>query len=124
MSSETNSEIRIIAAQRIREERKAKGLTIDKLAEKTGLSIQSIKQIEAGKRNFRIETLVALADCLGVSCDYIVGKEDNKNEKKLHILLSRFNHEEVGYLLSLLEQFRCFLATMEEDTNNDLDSDL
>lgn len=124
MSSETNSEIRIIAAHRIRELRKAKGLTIEKLAEHTGLSIQSIKLIEAGKRNFRIETLVALSDCLGVSCDYIVGKENNENEEKIHFLLSRFNHEEIGYLLSLLEQFTGFLTAIEKDTNNDLDSDL
>jgi len=126
MSSEINFEIGKIAAQRIRERRKTKGMTIDKLAESTGLSTQTIKLIEAGKRNFRIETLVALSDSLGVSCDYILGKEDKSYEGKIESLISKLTNGEVKYLLSLLEQFKSLLAIteIEKDTNNDFNRDL
>lgn len=44
-----------VAALRIRKMRLEKNMTIDDLAEKCDVSTQTIKLIEAGRRNFKIE---------------------------------------------------------------------
>lgn len=121
---QSESIITKIAAHRIRELRKEKGLTIDNLAEKSGLSTQTIKTIEAGKRNFRLETLVALSDSLGVSCDYIVGKEDKSHESRIQIILSSLGDKDLLYLLPFLEQYASLLTQIREESNHDIDSHL
>ncbi|GAB4015014.1 hypothetical protein GCM10028808_39170 [Spirosoma migulaei] len=59
--------------QRIREARKAKGLTQKELADKIGLSVGTVNQYEVGKQNLTIETIQKVADTLGVSFDIILG---------------------------------------------------
>lgn len=59
-----------VAALRIRKMRLEKNMTIDDLAEKCDVSTQTIKLIEAGRRNFKIKTLYTIANSLNVSSDY------------------------------------------------------
>jgi transcriptional regulator with XRE-family HTH domain len=56
-------------AARLRELRNAAGLSQKELAERSGVKQNSISQLEAGDRNPIWETVIALADALGVSCD-------------------------------------------------------
>lgn len=58
-----------VAALRIRKMRLEKNMTIDDLAEKCDVSTQTIKLIEAGRRNFKIKTLYTIANSLNVSSD-------------------------------------------------------
>ena len=63
-------------AKRVKEYRKQKGLTQQKLAEKTGLSFNTITKIEQGIGDSpTLKTLVKLADALGVSIDELVGRK-------------------------------------------------
>lgn len=107
-----------IAAQRIRKKRKSLGLTIDKLAELSGLSTQTIKTIERGERYFRIDALAALARALGVSCDYILGLEIDDEKKNVEVLLNNLSPAEVSYLIKLLQDFSELLFQRGEEQND------
>jgi len=63
-------------AKLVKEYRKQKGWTQQKLAEKTSLSFNTITKIEQGIGNSpTLKTLIKLADALGVSIDELVGRE-------------------------------------------------
>ena len=67
---------------RIAQRRKELRLTQEQLAEKLGLSLQSISCIELGKKAVRPENLANLCTHLEVTTDYILyGK---RNEKQMH----------------------------------------
>lgn len=66
----------IIALKTIRE---AKGISVDDLAEKTGLTKMKIWNYESGRNQPDPETLCKLADALDVSLDMLVrGKEKDR----------------------------------------------
>ncbi len=52
--------------------RKEQGISQERLAQETGLKIDTYRAIEQGKTNGRIDTLVVLADYFNVSLDYLV----------------------------------------------------
>ena len=54
--------------QRIREGR---GLTVEELAKKSGMSVTTIKAVESGTREARGETVANLAKALGLSFDEV-----------------------------------------------------
>lgn len=47
--------------------RKKKGFTVEELAAAAGLEPTQVQKIEAGKLNFHLSTIVALAEALGIS---------------------------------------------------------
>jgi transcriptional regulator with XRE-family HTH domain len=53
--------------------RRARGLSQDGLAEKTGLDRRSIQRYEAGERDPRFADLLLIADALEVTVAYLVG---------------------------------------------------
>lgn len=55
----------------MREARRAKGFTVEKLAEQIGVSKRFISSIESGERAPGYENLRALIHCLGISADQI-----------------------------------------------------
>src|SRR4051794_2786525 len=57
---------------RITAARKALGLSLDKVADATGLSKAGLWQIEKGKSEPRARTLVALAGVLNVTTDHLL----------------------------------------------------
>lgn len=52
--------------KRVREIRKGRGMTMEQLAEKTGLSKRQIIRVELGEVNPKLSTICALAKGLGV----------------------------------------------------------
>lgn len=60
---------------KIRQLRKERGLSMAKLAEAIGASYQSLWKYEVGKRNPPITVLIALADYLDTTVDYLIGRE-------------------------------------------------
>jgi transcriptional regulator with XRE-family HTH domain len=59
--------------QRIAEGRKTKRFTQDDLAKQIGVSRTQLANIEIGRTNTSIPTLIAIARALGLSVDYILG---------------------------------------------------
>lgn len=64
-----------VAALRIRKMRLEKNMTIDDLAEKCDVSTQTIKLIEAGRRNFKIKTLYTIANSLNTHYIHIMNMD-------------------------------------------------
>lgn len=63
-------------SEKLKECRKKKGWTQQKLAEKTGLSFNTITKIEQGIGDSpTLKTLIKLADVLGVGLDELVGRK-------------------------------------------------
>lgn len=62
---------------RIREIREELGLTLDKLAEKTGISKGFLSDVETGKRDISSEYLLKIADVMGASLDYLLRGENS-----------------------------------------------
>lgn len=72
---------------RITQRRKELQLTQEQLAEKMGVSLQTISCIELGKKAVRPENLANLCVCLDVTSDYILyGK---RNESQMNELVSK-----------------------------------
>jgi transcriptional regulator with XRE-family HTH domain len=64
---------------RIREIREELGLTLDKLAEKTGISKGFLSDVETGKRDISSEYLLKIADVMGASLDYLLRGESSSS---------------------------------------------
>lgn len=70
-------------ATRIKNLRKRCGLTQEQLAEKMNVTSTYIVKIENSKRTGSIEFSVELADCFGVSLDYLLLGAESKNKKQM-----------------------------------------
>ncbi|HHX93899.1 MAG TPA: helix-turn-helix transcriptional regulator [Tenericutes bacterium] len=63
--------------KRLKELRKKHGLTQNKLGNLVNVTKVSISGYENGNRTPNIETLIDIADALGVTIDYLLGREIN-----------------------------------------------
>ena len=63
---------------RIRDTRKARGLTLKNVADSVGCSIAYLSDLEQGRRGARQETLDRIADVLGVTTDDLMGGGDDE----------------------------------------------
>lgn len=63
-------------SKRLKELRKEKGWSQQKLAEKTGLSFNAITKIEQGlAKHPTLKTLIKLAEAFGIGLDELVGRK-------------------------------------------------
>ena len=65
---------------RIKKQRKALNLTQEVLAEQLDISVKHFSEVERGLSGLSIENLIKLSNILGVSIDYIVKGEENKEK--------------------------------------------
>ena len=88
---------------RISERRKELNLTQEKLAEKMGVSLQTISCIELGKKAIRPENLANLCTHLKVSADYVLyGKRNEQQMINIVSKLSTLSMEEYGIVENLI----------------------
>ena len=88
--------------ERIKEARIKCGLTQKDLGERLGLSYQAVAQWENNLRNPKQETLLKIADALGIDVIYLLSDQ----EKEIHLKLratfkSKNGEEEIEKLLDL-----------------------
>lgn len=79
---------------RIREVRKKRGVSQEKLATSLGITRQAISQYEMGNRQPRLETWQKLADFLGVTVPYLQGLEPDLytlTPKTKELIISKLN---------------------------------
>lgn len=62
---------------RLKEVRKAAGLTQKQLAIQCGLSERGYQRIECGENGITLVNAIVLSDILDVSLDYLVGRSDD-----------------------------------------------
>lgn len=58
--------------QRLREQRKANGWTLEQFAERAGLSTNYVGDLERGKKSPSLETFIRLVEVLDVSADMLI----------------------------------------------------
>ena len=63
-------------AQRILNQRRARGLSQEELAEQVGVSRQAVGKWESGQSQPDLDKVIALSRCFEVSCDWLLtGRE-------------------------------------------------
>ena len=98
--------IKYIIADNVKLYRKKQNLTQFELAEKTELSVDSIKRIEHGSRTMSLENFMRIADALDVPLSYLMYENLNLipiTERILNILNSKSGKQQ-EYLLHMLEE--------------------
>lgn len=79
MNNPTEDNIKIIFGLKVRKLRTQKGLTFQQLAEKTGISVSYLNEIENGKKYPKAEKISDLAKSLDTTYDNLVSLKLNKN---------------------------------------------
>lgn len=89
---------------RIAQRRKELRLTQEQLAEKMGVSLQTVSCIELGKKAIRPENLANLCTCLNVTADYVLyGKRNQQQMDDTVSKLSALTPEEYRVVQSMIE---------------------
>lgn len=95
--------------EKIRETRLKRGFTQDKLAEMVDISTNFMSLIENG-RNMSVETLVKIADALGVTVDYLLcdtlDMQSDVLSMQIFESISDLNDSEKMYFLSMIRQYK------------------
>ena len=96
------------AFNRIRDVRLSKGLTLEQLAEKTGLQWQSLQRYETGARNVSTAKLYVIAKALGVAPSELVSESDDglSDEERDLIEYLRTHPRDKAVLLSTYRGLR------------------
>ncbi len=94
---------------RIRKTRMNCGITQEKLAEMVDISTNFMSLIENG-RNMSVETLVKIADALGVTVDYLLSDTMDLQSDKIMIQiaqnLSSLSDDEKLFFLNVIKQYK------------------
>ena len=87
--------------ERIKEARIKCGLTQKELGERLGLSYQAVAQWENNLRNPKQETLLKIADALGIDVIYLLTDPVKTTHIKLRTAFNSHNREEIESMLEL-----------------------
>lgn len=90
---------------RIQRYRIQNGFTREQLAEASGLSVQSIVKIESGARNFRILSLISIAQALSLSTDFLLGLSENDESENIQMLISMLNQDGKEFIKSVIQLY-------------------
>ena len=94
---------------KIRDTRLKCGLTQDRLAEMVDISTNFMSLIENG-RNMSVETLVKIADALGVTVDYLLSDtmevQSDKIMTQIAQNLSTLSDDEKLFFLNVIKQYK------------------
>jgi len=123
--------IKMIFGFKLKYLRQRKGLSLEELAAKTGLSKSYLHDIEKGKKYPKVDKIQSLADALEVDYDYLVSlQSDKKLEPVIELLssdlLKSFPMEEFGLkadklfeLLTIMpDKVNAFISTILKVTRN------
>lgn len=89
-------------AENIRNERRIKNMSQMELAEKSDVSLDTIKSIEAGRRAVSMDTFNRIADALEIP-PYILMKEEDSCLEKMHRILVGKSENEIEWMLYMAE---------------------
>lgn len=90
---------------RISKRRKHLNLTQEQVAEKIGVSVQMISNLELGKKAIRPENLVKISSALDISCDYILTGKMNENDTNTFINRIRLLKEDDYKMIEMLVEY-------------------
>ena len=87
--------------KRVRELRVKKGLSQQGLGNAIGVTKVSVCGYESGSRLPNLEKLVKLADALGCTTDYLLGRENIANNDENKTQIGYVSYEDVNLILEL-----------------------
>ena len=91
-----------LVGERIREARKVRSLTQEALAMAVSLTRTSITNIEQGRQNFPLHTLIEIARALGVSSADLIPPDSEDRDVQLDQLLEDRSADEQAWIRSAL----------------------
>lgn len=92
--------------KRIAARRKELKMTQESLAEKVGVSLQTISCVELGKKAIRPYNLIRLCSALETSTDYIlVGRKNSQELSQIDKQLSLLTNDEYELVEKLIKRF-------------------
>lgn len=91
-----------IMGERMKQIRKGKRYTQAGMADLIKCSESNYQKIEAGKISVSVPMLIAIADALDTSIDYLVRGDEAGIEKRIEKLLSGKSKEELEYVYRIL----------------------
>jgi len=129
----TKWRIRAIIGENIRNNRIARDISIDELAELMGLTAGFVGLIERGHRGTTPYNLLKLSEVFGVSIDSFfysaeasslkLGEEyaskGDIKRKKAESLISGFSDKELDFVISMLKGIRTLNRTQNADDDDD-----
>ncbi len=86
--------------RKIKQQRTYKGLKQDQLSEDVGISVGFLGGIERGEKIASLKVMLAIANRLGSSLDYLLSDDINKIEEETRI---DYYAEEFKYMINKLE---------------------
>ncbi len=90
---------------RFKAARMRKGITQKEAAITLGVSVQAVSYWETGARMPSKKTLSELADLYGVTVDYLIGREEERDKQKAKESLSRqFGREQEPLIENMLDR--------------------
>jgi len=95
-----------VVSERVRSLRERKGWSQLELAQQSGLSVSVLSEIESGWNKPCLDTLVALAESLGVPLNTFLFADDNPLENRLRLIETT---ENISALQTWLERCRIYL---------------
>lgn len=100
-----------IVNRRFKEFREILKLSEEEFAGKTGIKLDRLKKIEAGRVRVSVTDVLKVSDCFGVSNDYLLGFEEkprpvlhNEEEAILWQKLQQLSQEELQKVTEMLEE--------------------
>lgn len=84
--------------KRIRDARKAAGMTQAELADKLGISYQGITQWENGLRNPKYESLCKIADAIGITVGELMGRPEESGCEESKKIIEIDGYERLNQL--------------------------
>ena len=129
----TKSQIRAVIGENIRNNRVARDISIDELAELLELTSGFVGLIERGHRGTTPHNLLKLADVFGVTIDsffypseyseLMLGEEygfkGDIKRKKAESLISGFNDKELDFVIAMLKGIRTMNRNQEDEDIDD-----
>ncbi|MBP0987367.1 MAG: helix-turn-helix transcriptional regulator [Oscillospiraceae bacterium] len=109
-------------AKTIKDEAKRQGLPVGKLLRDLGLSKNAISSMNAGYYP-QLENLVKIADILGVSLDYLLGRSVPEKEKAPDIIRSRIADRVRGLSDHQADLLLAYLEGLLAESDADIPAD-
>ena len=95
--------------------RKQCRLTQEELAEKTGLTTQTISTAETGKKALRPENIIKLCAALEISADYLLmGRVTGEDTAVLHEKMSQLSPLQYRHLEEIINNYVAALTEKDE----------
>lgn len=110
----TKEELMQLIAQNLRKYRDERDLTQEEVAERAGISVAFLANIERGCKIMSVPVLRSLADSLGLSADYLLYEDSGD---KLNNIIALLRDQPEAFIIQLERVIRLLIEEFSQDHN-------